>query len=68
MYNQSMVSRSSRAHPVGCQDLGRQGIPQGSKAPDLVGDILGAHDRNVDYHPVKDEIQQLAIAHIQLGQ
>lgn len=48
--------------------MGGQGISQSSKAPDLVGDILGTHDRNVNDYAVIDEIQQLAVAHIQLGQ
>lgn len=54
-------------HPVGCQDLGGEGVPQCSKAPDLIGDVLCTHDRDVDEHPVIDEVQQLPIAHIQLG-
>lgn len=55
-------------HPVGCQDLGGQGVAQGSKAPDLVGDVLSTHDRDVDDHSVINEVQQFAVAHIHLGQ
>lgn len=58
----------SRTHPVCCQDLGGEWVAQGSKAPELIGDVLPTKDRDVQQDAVVNEVQQLAVAHIQLGQ
>ncbi len=55
------------AHPVGRQHLALQRVAKDCKPPQLVGDVLSAQHRNVHQDAVVDEVQQFAVAHIELG-
>lgn len=53
--------------PISCEHLTLQGVAQHCKAPQLVGDVLGAQHRYVHHNAVVDEVKQLAVADVELG-
>ena len=63
----AMGAATDITHPVCCQNLQGQRVPQHSKPPELIGNVLPTQDRNVKQDTIVDEVQQAAVADTQLG-